>query len=107
MHFNLNYKTDYPLFDCISAREGWAIICHVRESQLIASASSSDQITYTLTAKGWELLGAVPLRRYSRPMLYRDGIRSRARFRVLRRDQACGSGVRLRTGSPQGNRDER
>jgi hypothetical protein len=54
--FKLDFKKDYPLIDAVSPAEAWALICHLMESQLIASRSVSDQVTYALTAKGWELL---------------------------------------------------
>lgn len=54
--FTLDWKRDYPLFDALSSDEAWALICHLMENQLVSSRSATDQVTYALTAKGWELL---------------------------------------------------
>ena len=37
--FALDFRVDYPLLDAITPEEGWALICHVREEQLISAPS--------------------------------------------------------------------
>src|SRR5262249_34170060 len=56
--FELNPKTEWPLFDAISSDEGWALICHVVEEQWIRRpiSAAAAQNSYSITGKGWELL---------------------------------------------------
>jgi hypothetical protein len=54
--FKLDHKQDYPLFDAVSPEEAWAIIAHLEGNGLISPERVSDEVTYALTAKGWELL---------------------------------------------------
>jgi hypothetical protein len=55
-YFEFKPKTDYPLFNAISAEEGEALINQIEKAGLIESSTTVSDTSCTLTHGGWEIL---------------------------------------------------